>query len=197
MSSPCVSGRIVPGASAGRRRSPRRPRRRPTRCWRTRRCRSRRRPAGWRCAARRARRPRPARSARGHRGGQLAHDGVLLGDARQQHAPGDDHDGQRAEDEHRAERVRRDALRAGVRVVEQRQLVGGDGADHADGREAARQEAGRVHDDEDRDLLDGRVEAARGVDGEGGADERGERAGAAAPRRAACASRGRTVLSRP
>ena len=35
-------------------------RRRPTRCWRTRRCRSRRRPAGWRCAARRGRRRPPA-----------------------------------------------------------------------------------------------------------------------------------------
>ena len=68
----------------------------------------------------------------GHGGGQLAHHGVLLGDARQQHATGDDHDGQRAEDEHRAERVRHDALRAGVGVVEQRQLVDGDGADHAE-----------------------------------------------------------------
>ena len=100
----------------------------------------------------------------GHGGGQLAHHGVLLGDARQQHAADDDHEAERAEDEHRAERVRRDALGARVGVVEQRQLVGGDGADHAEGGEAARQEAGGVDDHEDRDLLDGRVEAARGVD---------------------------------
>ena len=40
-------------------------------------------------------------------------------------------EGQRAEDEHRAERVRRDALGARVGVVEQRQLVADDGADHA------------------------------------------------------------------
>ena len=104
------------------------------------------------------------RRAGGHRGGQLAHHGVLLGDAHQEDAPGHDHAGQRSEDEDRAERVRHDALRAGVRVVEQRQLVGGDGAGHAERREAARQEAGRVHDDEDGDLLDRRVEAARGVD---------------------------------
>ena len=91
--------------------------------------------------------------------------------------PTHDHGRQRGEDEHRAERVRHDALRTSVGVVEQRHLVDRDGADHADGREAAGQEAGRVDDDEDGDLLDRRVEAAGGVDGEGRADQRAERPG--------------------
>ena len=112
------------------------------------------------------------RDAGGHDGRQLAHDGVLLGEARQQHAAGEHDEGERAEDEHGAERVRDDALRARMGVVEQRQLVADDGADRAHSREAARQEAGGVDDDEDRDLLDRRVEAARGVDGERGADQR-------------------------
>ena len=37
------------------------------------------------------------------------HHGVLLGDAREQHAPDDHDEGQRAEDEDRADRVRSDA----------------------------------------------------------------------------------------
>ena len=70
--------------------------------------------------------------ARGHGGGQLAHDGVLLGDARQQRAADDDHHPERAEDEHRAQRVGRDALGARVRVVEHRHLVRDDGGEHAE-----------------------------------------------------------------
>jgi hypothetical protein len=98
------------------------------------------------------------RRAGGHGGGQLAHYCVLFGDARKEHAAGHDHGGQRREDEHGAERVRRDALRPGMRVVEQRQLVGDDGADHAEGGEPARQEAGGVDDHEDGDVSTGESE---------------------------------------
>jgi hypothetical protein len=115
------------------------------------------------------------RRAGGHRGGEVADRGVLVGQRQQQGPPGDDDGGQRAEDERDAQRAGGDTLYARVRVVEQRQLMGDDGTRDADGRQPARVKARRVDDDEDRDHRHRRVEAVGGVHGQRGAGEADDR----------------------